>query len=403
MKNAQSNTILMIAPTPFFADRGCHIRILEEALILEEHNHHVDIATYHLGNNFEGVTTVRIPPLFFWYKKLEAGPSWWKPLMDILMIIQVAWLLRTNKYAVIHAHLHEGVFIALIARFIAWKKIPILFDYQGSLTGELQAHHFIRKMSFLLPIFKFLENSLNKAADHIITSSSAAREHLIGYFKLSPNRVSVFLDQVSTTRFKPTPKNTALMQKYHIASDTKVIGYIGLLTQYQGIDLFFEAIALLQTQLKDTNNVTFLIMGYPNEEKYIQIAQELGIRDHLIFTGRVAYQELNDYLSLVDIAIAPKLITSESNGKILNYMACGLPTIAFDNNTNRELLKGTGHFASEISTQALADSMQLLLENQELRAELSKKSREAAEQYYSWEHFFVTIEKIYKNLNSSYE
>ncbi|GFP35929.1 hypothetical protein HKBW3S43_01716, partial [Candidatus Hakubella thermalkaliphila] len=73
--------ILMIAPTPFFADRGCHVRILEEYRHLTRMGHQVIICTYHLGNNPEGVTlyrTIKIP----WYKKLSAGPSYHKLYLD---------------------------------------------------------------------------------------------------------------------------------------------------------------------------------------------------------------------------------------------------------------------------------------------------------------------------------
>jgi len=44
--------VLVVAPTPFFSDRGTHIRILEEALALEKRGIEVTIATYHIGQDF---------------------------------------------------------------------------------------------------------------------------------------------------------------------------------------------------------------------------------------------------------------------------------------------------------------------------------------------------------------
>ena len=43
--------VLVVAPTPFFADRGTHIRILEEALALEKLDYDITIATYHIGKD----------------------------------------------------------------------------------------------------------------------------------------------------------------------------------------------------------------------------------------------------------------------------------------------------------------------------------------------------------------
>ncbi|MGC8833187.1 MAG: glycosyltransferase family 4 protein, partial [Armatimonadota bacterium] len=73
--------ILMVAPTPFFADRGCHVRILEEARALQNIGHKVVVVTYHNGRNVPGVEVRRIPRIP-WYKKLEAGPSIHKCYLD---------------------------------------------------------------------------------------------------------------------------------------------------------------------------------------------------------------------------------------------------------------------------------------------------------------------------------
>src|SRR4030067_1606463 len=102
--------ILVVAPTPFFSDRGTHIRIMEESLALEKLGHKITLATYHIGKNIsEKVATKidvrRILRLLFWYKKLEAGPDWQKILLDLMLIRKVFYLARTQKPQVIHAHL----------------------------------------------------------------------------------------------------------------------------------------------------------------------------------------------------------------------------------------------------------------------------------------------------------
>ena len=74
--------ILTIAPTPYFSDRGCHVRIYEEARALVKGGHEVTICTYHLGSDIGGIPTLRIPPIP-WYKKRSAGPSWHKPFLDL--------------------------------------------------------------------------------------------------------------------------------------------------------------------------------------------------------------------------------------------------------------------------------------------------------------------------------
>ena len=49
----------------------------------------------------------------------------------------------------------------------------------------------------------------------------------------------------------------------------------------------------------------------------------------MTFTGKILYEDAPRYLALGDIATAPKISATEGSGKILNYMALGLPTVAF--------------------------------------------------------------------------
>jgi hypothetical protein len=95
--------ILVIAPTPFFSDRGTHIRILEEAYALEGRGHSVTIATYHIGKEIADdlhsrIDVRRIRRLLFWYQKLEAGPDWQKIILDLLLIKKVFFPSRRGAY-----------------------------------------------------------------------------------------------------------------------------------------------------------------------------------------------------------------------------------------------------------------------------------------------------------------
>ncbi|HJV67074.1 MAG TPA: glycosyltransferase, partial [Geomonas sp.] len=126
--------VLVLAPTPYFADRGCHVRILEEARAVNNEGVQLHLVTYHIGRDAGGFPIDRIPKIP-WYKKLGAGPSWHKPYLDLLLLFKALKVARDFKPDLIHAHLHEGAFIGAILKRIL--RIPMLFDCQGSLTGEI--------------------------------------------------------------------------------------------------------------------------------------------------------------------------------------------------------------------------------------------------------------------------
>ena len=93
----------MIAPTPFFADRGCHVKILEEIKTLSKRNIKITLVTYHIGRDIEGIDIHRIINIP-WYKKLDAGPSIHKYYLDLLLAAKalkvaekkIAYLKRKN-------------------------------------------------------------------------------------------------------------------------------------------------------------------------------------------------------------------------------------------------------------------------------------------------------------------
>ena len=99
--------IMMIAPTPFFADRGCHTRIYGEITALQRLGHEVELVTYGLGRDIEGVKTVRSYN-FPWYKKLTAGPSVWKILLLPFIYHTARKEIKRYNPDIVHAHLHEA-------------------------------------------------------------------------------------------------------------------------------------------------------------------------------------------------------------------------------------------------------------------------------------------------------
>jgi glycosyltransferase involved in cell wall biosynthesis len=380
----------MIAPTPYFSDRGCHVRIYEEARNLMKRGHDVRIITYHLGRNMPGIQVIRTPAIP-WYKKLEAGPSWHKPYLDALLLTQAYCTARTFRPHLIHAHLHEGALIGSILKKLL--RIPLLFDYQGSLSGESLNHGFFRASSLLQLSFQGLERFINGCSDAIITSSSEGRQELIRDWGVAPETVSTLIDGVDTEIFKPYPSKRS-RRELGIPEDANVIVYLGLLNSYQGIDLLFEA--LLQVRQK-TPQAHCLLMGYPDQE-YRQKAGSIGLADMITFTGRVPYDRAPAYLCAGDLAVSPKLARTEANGKLFNYMACALPTIAFEGEVNREILGETGMYADYGSSSSFADRIASSFQDKDLMCRLGRESRVRAIQLHSWPERAEQLESTYRRL-----
>jgi len=343
----------MIAPTPFFADRGCHVRIYEEARILQSLGNKVEIVTYHIGRDMSEIVAHRIPSIP-WYKKLEAGPSWHKPYLDIFLFFKALAVAKKFKPDLIHAHLHEGAFVGIMLKKLL--KIPLVFDYQGSLTGEISDHGFTGKDSFIARFFRQLESFINHNVDAIVTSSGPAAQDLMTKWKVPANLVTCLTDGVNTDEFFPGDRDE-VRRALQFSSARPLVVYLGLFNHYQGTDLLLEVIRILKERGKSIN---FLLMGFP-EARYRQMADDMGIADMITFTGRIEYSQASFYLSAGDVAVSPKISLTEANGKLFNYMACGLPCLVFDTPVNREILGDTGTYARFADPVDYADRLEEML------------------------------------------
>lgn len=375
----ENYNILMIAPTPFFADRGCHVQIYEQTKFLQKLGNRVIICTYHNGRNIPGLDIRRIINIP-WYNKLEAGPSLHKIYLDLLLFFISLKVALQTKPDIIHGHLHEGAFIGYFISKILRK--PLLFDLQGSLTGEIKAHRFLKGDGLLYKFIRFVEKRIDNMANVVVTQSTYMIKELINEFHLLPERVFLTLDGVDTEEFRTDIDVGDLKIKLSLPSDRKIVVYLGLLNEYQGVDCLLESIPLV---LKQVKKVHFLIMGYPNVEKYIKKAKALGVSENVIFTGRIDYSQAPRYILLGHVAVSPKLSSTEANGKLYNYMACGLPIVAFDTPVNREILGELGIYALKLGDAvSLAAALERILTDDKLAQELSVKMRERAVNNFSW-------------------
>ena len=107
---ARSYRVLMIAPTSFFLDYGCHVRIVEEARILQQLGQRVTIVTYANGRDLPDLDIRRTLPIP-WRQHYEVGSSRHKIGFDTLLGIKTLSVLARSRFDVIHAHLHEGALI----------------------------------------------------------------------------------------------------------------------------------------------------------------------------------------------------------------------------------------------------------------------------------------------------
>lgn len=390
------HTILMIAPTSFFADYGCHVRIWQEATALQQRGHRLVIATYHNGDDMPGLDIRRswdVP----WIKRAMVGSSRHKLYLDAALSYRALAVALRLRPTLIHAHLHEGALIGAVLRRALG--VPLIFDFQGSMTAEMIDHRFLRAESRLYGPLRNLERLINLQADALITSTYNAAAVLKRDFLFPEDRLHTVVDSINTERFRPFDGSVAweaerrrLRAELNIPEGRRIVAYLGLLAPYQGTNALLEAARIM---LADTPDLHFLIMGYPDVSSYQRLAEQLGIADHVSLPGRILYKDSHSYLALGDVAAAPKMSETEGSGKIPQYMAMGLPVVTFDTPASREYLGDLGIYAEFGNVADLAAKLRLALDQPAWAARLAALGRERAVRELSWDRAARDIEGIY--------
>lgn len=387
--------ILVIAPTPFFADRGTHIRILEESLALEKRGHEITIATYHIGKDIDAsvetkIDVRRIRRLLFWYKKLEAGPDWQKIILDLMLIRKAFHLARTQSPDIIHGHLHEGVLIGwIVKKVLFWRKMKLVADFHGSLTKEMVSHSYLSG-GILKKIFFEIEKWIDNLGDYAITSSE---ENTKGIANLrADHKVVTVLDGANISHYEHKESKLQLRKEFELPEDKIIVTYTGAMIMNKGIQYFLDSIPKV---LQQNKNVFFVIAGFP-AEGVNDFVNKNGLNENVRVISPLDYFEMPKLLLASDIGVDPKdSSTLQASGKILQYMAAGLAVVCFDRSNNRKYLGEGAQYSEEISAEGLAKTIIELSENQQkidFKGQLNRKQILK----FSWNISAEKIEEIYE-------
>ncbi len=389
-------TILMIASTSFFADYGCHVRILEEIRALQKRGHRVVLTTYHNGDNLPGIDIRRswdVP----WIRRAMVGSSRHKLYLDVGLAwrsLRVGLALRPT---LVHAHTHEAGFMGVVLKQLLG--VPLVLDYQGSMTSEMLDHGFLGATNPLYMPLVQLERNINRWSDAVVTSTHNAAALLRQDGSVALDRLYTVVDCVNTDRFCPfdgSPEwevqRGVLREQLGIPEGRRVVVYLGLLAPYQGTHVLLEAARIV---VRRVPNVHFLIMGYPDPSSYLAYARTLGVEDYVTLPGRILYRDAHAYLALGDVAVAPKMSLTEGSGKIGNYMAMGLPVVTFETPVSREILGNNGLYAEMGSAEDFAEKLVMVLENPHVGRRLGAIGRMRAVTDLSWDQAVLQLEAVY--------
>ncbi len=378
--------ILLIAPHPFFQERGTPIavRLLGETLC--DFGNQVDILTYHEGIDFKinGLRIFRIskPPFI---KNIPIGFSWKKVVADIYLTALLIRLVIKNKYDVIHA-VEESIFPAALINIFLKKKL--IYDMDSSMADQLvERKESLKNYQSLLDKF---ERLAVKRADIVIPVCRYLADKVRSY----DADKKIFILEDIAFESNGINKDENLRQKFNL--NGVVALYIGNLEHYQGIDLLLESIVKINSSVPFS---VVIIGGNQNDiSKYQEIAKELNITDKVYFIGPRVFKELPNYLSQADILLSPRIKGKNTPMKLYSYLASGKPVLATKIDSHLQVVDDSSSKLADPDPESFALGLQELIENENMRNAIGEAGRILAKNNYSLDSYKFKLKRIYDQL-----
>ena len=383
--------ILMIAPEPFFEPRGTPFSIYERTKALSELSYQIDLVTYHVGEDvdFPGMTLYRIPRVPF-IKQVKVGPSWAKPILDILIFFVVLRRLLGTRYDVIHSH-EEAAFIALFLGKIF--RTPHLYDMHSSLPRQLENFKF-GNWWWLVRTFELLENWVLNSCDAVITIG-ADLEKLVK--QINPDVPQMMIHNIplsNTNRTRDSHSLDELKRELNI-ENVRPIVYTGTFETYQGLDLLVDCAEQVVNQFP---TALFIMVG--GKPKQIEILQaevhKRKLDDSFYFAGTVTPDESLDYLELAEVLVSPRIYGTSVPLKIYSYLYSEKPIVATNLLAHTMVLDEEVAVLVEPKKEDLAEGICLCLREEEWSGKMAARARSLALEKYGQETYLSKVREIYK-------
>lgn len=204
----------------------------------------------------------------------------------------------------------------------------------------------------------------------------------------------------------PLPYNPRVLSSAERASrradlglDGFVLGYFGRVESCKGIQVLFEAVSKLPKSLK----FSLAIVGSGSySSKLKELAQRLGISEHVHWLGEKTAGEIPRWLTLCDCVVIPSLTTTtwkEQFGRAaIEAMACGVPVVASDSGSLPEVVCDAGMTTREGDANELKECITKLIVDAALKQVLVEAGLRAVEEKYSWSRIAQQTFELYSHI-----
>jgi glycosyltransferase involved in cell wall biosynthesis len=290
---------------------------------------------------------------------------------------------RGGSFAVVQACNPPDIFWPLARLLRLLDGSAFVFDHHD-LCPELYESRFPGGSRVLLWALLWLERRTFRTADRVISTNDSYAEIARRRGGKRPEDVTVVRTGPDPDRLRPGPADPAQRRGHaHLAA------YLGVMGPQDGVDVVVAAADIVLNTMGRTD-IAFTLMGSGDcFEELVAQRDRLGLQDHVELTGRVPDETVAAVLRTADVGLCPDprnpLNDVSTMNKTMEYMAFGLPVLAFDLVETRVSAQDAAVYARD-GAQAFAEELVALMDDPDRRERLGGRGRARVLEKLAWTH-----------------
>jgi glycosyltransferase involved in cell wall biosynthesis len=316
--------------------------------------------------------------------------------------LATAWLTfrarRSGRFGVMQACNPPDIFWPIALALRALDRTRFVFDHHD-LSPELYESRFPDGPKLPYKVLRALERWTYRTADHVITTNES-------YRSIAATRSGKPVTDVTVVRTGPDPQR---LRRGPACPELRrgrrfLAAYIGVMGPQDGVDIVVRAADVVVHQLR-RDDIAFTLIGSGDcFDDLVALRDELGLTGHVEFTGRAPDELVARILSTADVGLSPDpknpLNDVSTMNKTMEYMAFGLPVVAFDLRETRVSAGDAGVYARPNDIDDYVAAIVKLMDDEPTRSRIGKLGRARVEQELAWSHQRRAYLEVYQSLTT---
>jgi len=239
---------------------------------------------------------------------------------------------------------------------------------------------------------RLMERPAVQRAQHIVMISKTTQQEFTSQYRLAPARTSVIYIGIDLDRFAQVPEQAVARQALGLSGDVPVLLYVGFTTPRKGVEYLARAMGQMQSPAQ------LVMVGRWEKDYQERFLTSLGAqRDRVRITGYVPDAELLSYYAAADLFVLPSLL--EGFGiPLVEAMAASVPVVTTAGSATQEVAGEAGLIVPRGDSLSLAEGLDRLLVQPELREQMSRAGRERARSLFDQRRMAADMDALYHNV-----